>query len=260
MPLGAFRLNTLSKAAGGASFVSATGGVVTDINVSGVNYRLHEFTTSGTFSVQTPGVVELFAVGGGGSAFYYSGPGYGGEGGGGGGVIDQTDIEVATQDYNIIIGVGGVPGRYGSSPPQISGTNTTALGFTAGAGGSSGLRSGGRSGLPQNYAGSSGANYNNNSYDSNGPGGGAGGPATPSSYSYQTTGTISGGPGYLSDFTSVSTYYAAGGRGRTTSTAPGQTHVNGLGWDSNGYGMGTSSATSASKNATDGVVYIRYLI
>ena len=66
-----------------ASTISATGGTITEINDDGVNYRVHTFTSSGTFEVTSgSGEVEYLIVAGGGSG----GEGHGGGGGAGGSV------------------------------------------------------------------------------------------------------------------------------------------------------------------------------
>ena len=68
MPLGAFRLNTLGKVlAEPFTPVSATGGTTTDVTVGGTDYRIHEFTSDGTFTVTAGGDVDILLVGGGGS-------------------------------------------------------------------------------------------------------------------------------------------------------------------------------------------------
>jgi hypothetical protein len=61
--------------------VAATGGTVTDITDGGVSYRVHTFTSNGSFVVTTGGAVEylVVAVAGGGGGGLQAAPGlYGG--------------------------------------------------------------------------------------------------------------------------------------------------------------------------------------
>ena len=75
-----------------------TGGTIT---TSG-NYRIHTFTSSGTFTVNTADNVETLIVAGGGS-----GGGSTAGGGGGGGLIYNPAYAVTTQAYTVTIGNGG---------------------------------------------------------------------------------------------------------------------------------------------------------
>ena len=60
--------NSRSRVAGGA-FVAATGGTVTTDG----DYKIHTFTTSGTFTVTSGGDVSALVVGGGGGGGRISG-------------------------------------------------------------------------------------------------------------------------------------------------------------------------------------------
>ena len=86
--------------------VAATGGsIATD-----GDYKVHTFTSSGTFSVSDGGSVSILVVagGGGGASSGYSDSQGAGGGGGGGGVITNTDYTVAdSTDYTVTIGAGG---------------------------------------------------------------------------------------------------------------------------------------------------------
>ena len=76
---------------------AATGGTVTTDG----DYKVHKFTSSGTFTVTTAGNVEYLVVAGGGGAGDWGG------GGGGGGFRTATDFAVTAQAYNIVVGAGG---------------------------------------------------------------------------------------------------------------------------------------------------------
>lgn len=105
---------------GGPSLISATGGTVTTAVVSGVNYRLHTFTTVGnsTFTITGgEGQIDVFIVGG----------MLGGGGGGGGTAINSGANGVsATNNGNggaggTNTGGGGGAGSNGSGSQSITG-------------------------------------------------------------------------------------------------------------------------------------------
>ena len=119
---------------------SATGGVTSEVTISGITYRVHTFTTVGSSnfvvsSVGTSAAIDYLIVGGGGG-----GGGEAGGGGGAGGLIYGTLTATATT-YPITVGGGGatyaingeVDGN--SSSP---GANSTFAGFTALGGGRGG--------------------------------------------------------------------------------------------------------------------------
>ena len=128
------------KAAGGgeeAGF-SLSGGSVNPSGLEpGNGYVYHTFTGPGTLTANAPGDVELFLIGGGGAG----GNGYGG-GGGAGALIYRTTVPVTAGSYPIVVGAGGIgswvgdPGPNPTSPnADLIGGDSTALGFTADAGG-----------------------------------------------------------------------------------------------------------------------------
>ena len=86
-------------------FVTATGGTTTtDIVVDGVHYRVHQFNSTGTFTVTKPGFVEYLMHGGGsgGTANVPSNFGNGGAAG----VARTGIIYVTEQSYTITVGLG----------------------------------------------------------------------------------------------------------------------------------------------------------
>jgi hypothetical protein len=123
------------------SYVSATGGDITDIYIDGW-YRIHAFKNTGenTFVVENPGRIDALIVGGGGSG------GVGletsscvpGSGGGAGGLIFLEDLDTTIKTYNLIVGNGGAsqntPSAPGNNGENSSFNNCTALG--GGGGGS----------------------------------------------------------------------------------------------------------------------------
>jgi len=109
--------------------VSATGGTVTEVG----GYRIHTFTSNGTFTAPSGGKVDVLMVGGGGS---------GGANlnmaGGGGAVGYFTGFKISSGSYSIVVGAGGVqptnPGGGSWSSAGNQGSATTAFGETAGGG------------------------------------------------------------------------------------------------------------------------------
>lgn len=213
----------------------ATGGTTTNINQGGVSYRVHTFTSNGTFTVNTAGEVEYLIVGGGGSGGVDSGGG-----GGAGGVLTGTKF-VETGSYSIEVGTGGPqsngnPGP-GSPPnwgPGDDGTPSSALGLTA-LGGSGGYGWSATSNPPgnPNYVGASGGGQSSGGATPNpngigygtagqghdggsspngqwsGGGGGAGGPGFIGNPNIGGT----GGTGIVLPISGSIEYYAGGGTG-----------------------------------------------
>lgn len=143
---------------------TATGGTESTYSDGNTNYKVHTFTSSGTFTADSAGSIDVLIVAGGGS-----GGGYVGGGGGAGGLIYQTGIAVNPTTYTINIGAGGAIGpNTTNSATGNAGSNTTAFGLTA-------------------IGGGYGSNYDDTIGGSGGSGGGAGG--------HQNTGPFSGGSG-----------------------------------------------------------------
>ena len=239
-------------------YTSATGGTITTDG----NYKVHTFTTSGSFvvTVATSTPIDYLVVGGGGSG--------GGGGGGAGGVLIGTATLANSTTYTMTVGGGG-------SDSSIAGTGlTTITAYAGGSGGSGNGASGGGSNSNHNSGGSQYGGigiYPGSSYIS-GPrqgydggdalvssgypaepsgGGGAGGKGGGSS----RFGPSSGGPGITSSISGLSTYYGGGGGGMNTFFDAGYAGSGGAGGGGSGYyGMTGSShaATSGSTNTGGG--------
>ena len=223
-----------------AAFVTATGGTVT----TNGNYKIHTFTSSGSFVVSNPGngagsnTIEVLIVAGGGGGgtlnLNYSG------GGGAGGVLyygsetssstsgtpktpNGSALTLSATTYSMSVGGGGGSGSNGG--------NSSAFGYTAiggGAGSSSyytqgnsgGSGGGGGPTYGPGGTGTSGQGYNGgNSSSANagggdsasGAGGGAQGPGNfVGDYPF-TNGGAPGGPGVAYSISGSVKYYAAGG-------------------------------------------------
>ena len=113
---------------------SASGGVISDYEISGTYYRAHIFTASGSFVSPGDKSIEYIAVAGGGGAGF-SHPGAGGGGGGAGGVVGNdpnipstyraSALSVSAATYTITVGAGGDGATYiapGTSGPGQSGS------------------------------------------------------------------------------------------------------------------------------------------
>ena len=84
--------------------IQATGGNITTIVSGGATYKVHTFTSSGTFTVTGGnGTAEVLIVAGGGGG----GGGAsinGGGGGGAGGLIYNSSVTISSQEYSIVVG------------------------------------------------------------------------------------------------------------------------------------------------------------
>lgn len=90
---GVWEKNQYAIISGGNSEVSYT-------DADGQDWYAHIFTSSGTLTVTTPGMLDTLCVGGGGSSSAY----YGHQSGAGAGAIRWGWFEYAAGDYTIVIG------------------------------------------------------------------------------------------------------------------------------------------------------------
>ncbi len=254
----------------GSDFTATGGNTVTTVG----NYRVHTFTSSGTFSVtasSTSKNIEVLLVGGGGGTCSYAG------GGGGGEVVHVTSHNVPAGNYPITIGAGG-NGETGNNGFNINrhGTSTTALGQTAlpggggkgsddttppgngtitsvanGGGGSSrsygyfgtiGSFQGGASGI--RYGGNRGGQVSGTNQAPNYPGAGGGGAGGSISTNSGTTNGSTGGNGVQVNFNGVNYYWGGGGGGGTYYSGAGGN--GGLGGGGGGSGGGSGGGGGAS--------------
>jgi hypothetical protein len=275
-------------------FLSAIGGTITTVG----NFKIHTFTSSGTFTVTNSGPARFLVVGGGGG---------GSEGGGGaGGFIDHSNYDylfsAITGAYPVVVGAGGAGSAAGSNIARASnGGNSSLVGFTAiggggggsdnyvdsnnsfingtagGSGGGGGVNavttaygSGGAATAGQGNIGGNGTYLFGGSRGWGGGGGGAGaaGGTTPG----PGGGSAYGGIGLQSTITGTATYYAGGGGGGPSDTG-GATGFGGLGGGGDsgengaagtngtggGGGGGRSNGTPGNgANGGSGVVIIAY--
>ena len=97
---------------------AAEGGTVTSVTDSGVVYRMHTFTSSGTFRMEYDITCNILVVGGGGGSGYW-----GGCGGGGGSVYQRTNFSLTKGDHTVVVGAGGL-----GAPTSGSGSGAVAAG------------------------------------------------------------------------------------------------------------------------------------
>ena len=231
---------------------NATGGVITEITVSGVDYVVHTFIESGTFEVLSgSNDAEYLIVAGGGGGGYNRGGG----GGAGGTLVGQKAVSVG--QYTITVGNGG-PGSTSSNTQGDNGSNSVFDDVTSSGGGGGGTGTASLS-LPGKDGGSGGGGGHNpagsrpgglgtteqgyNGGDADTSEGGGGGGAGEIGESAAGSGG-DGGDGLLSSISGTLTYYGGGGGGGGYS---------GPGGDG-GQGGGGTGATQSSTPAVAGFV------
>jgi len=159
---------------------SATGGTITEVG----GYRIHTFTTSGTFTPDGGGNVEVLVVGGGGGG---GGGTYESGGGGAGGLIYNASFGVTTSPISVTVGAGGAGGVNTAKGGDGSNSVFSTITSTGGGGG---------------------ANYSTEGPANNGGSGGGGSPNT------HEPGTGISGQGYGGGgYTTLANYGAGGGGG-----------------------------------------------
>ena len=251
-----------------------SGGTVTTTG----SYRVHTFTSSGTFTNTVSNLsVEYLVIAGGGGVGSRRHAGGGGAGGyrssvsgesSGGGASAETALSLATGNHTVTIGAGGAssPDTFNSNSGVQNGSNSvfssiTSLGggwgstynggngASGGSGGGAGARnasaaSGGSGTSGQGYAGGNG--QPNTGSGGGGGGGGAGAAGQNGGISGENGGN--GGTGVQSSINGTATYRAGGGGGAgSTSATPGSGGSGG-----GGNGANSSSGTPQSGTANTG--------
>jgi hypothetical protein len=272
-------------ATGCSSTASPTGGTIT---TSG-GYRIHTFTSSGTFTIYENKTVEYLIVGGGGGG----GEWFGGGGGGGGvrsGSSSITGVGAGT-NYAVNIGTGGAAG---SATRGNNGGNSSFNSITSTGGGGGGGAgnppttnpqtggSGGGGAGGGNYvnvgvgaAGTSGQGNAGGSITVNLVSGAGGGGAGSSGFTHSHPIGGAGGSGLSSSIDGTAKFYGCGGGGATqcgsgsgassggsncggNGSATGTNATQGMSGRGGGGGGGTNSGSCRSAAGGSGVVIIRY--
>ncbi len=230
------------------SFIVATGGTVYTDPTNG-NYKIHQFTTTGTFVITSAPVnptVEVMMVGGGGGGSF--------GGGGAGGYIYNSAFGVSTGSFTVGVGAGS-----GGQGNNTTFSTLVALGGghvnSSGGSGGGGVDNNGGAGLQPTSAsggfGNAGGNWTSPGYD--GGGGGAGGAGS----------VPNGGAGRTADIISSSgtfATFAQGGWGVQNSVAyslPAVVANSGNGGWGGGYDDANGNPVS-SEPGQSGIVRIRY--
>ena len=268
-----------------------TGGTINYVNIGGVDYVTHTFTSSGTFLATKDALpVDYLVVGGGGGGGRYGG------GGGAGGVM-QGSVSVPAGGYPITVGSGGngwvgdaqsggnaasgSASSFGSVVSARGGGGGGNYGNPAGSSGSLGASGGGagcsntattlNGGSGISGQGSSGGGSYTNYVSAPCGGGGGGGAVGASGY----TSNGAGGTGVQSSITGTAAYYAGGGSGSQptsnvagglggggTGNVPGSVvNIDGTSNTGGGGGGGRDgyiSGTLRAGNGGSGVVIVRY--
>jgi hypothetical protein len=271
--------------------LTANGGTVTTYTSGGVDYKVHTFTSSSTFTLNASGSLDVLMVAGGGGGGLLNNVA---AGGGAGGALIGT-ISASAQAYYINIGNGGAVGSNGGN---TSGFGATAIGGgRGGAGDVSGSdttgASGGSGGGTSHTSGAGGAGTQGSSspwvgYGNNGgaggsagnghPAGGGGGAGAVGVSPPANTDNGDGGIGIQNNYrTGSNIYYAGGGGGGTWTTmsrrSTGGSGGGGFGATNSGYGGstaggvntgggggGSSSPSLLASAGGSGIVIIRYAV
>ena len=229
-------------------------------------YKVHSFTSGGTFAVTGSGDVEYLVVGGGGGGFTHGTAV--GSAGGAGAFRTATGFGVTAQSYSITVGAGGAVstqgndsifstitsngGAEGVTVNTNGATNGNASGSGAGSGG--GANTGGAGGTYGNNGGNTHSAY---WYSSAGGGGSStvggnssGGVNNGDGASSAVAGN--GGDGTSSSITGSAVTYSAGGGGATydTTGTKGTGGSSGIGGD--GGGSGVTNGTAGDANTGSG--------
>jgi len=256
------------------NYPTATGGTVT---TSG-NYKIHTFTSSGTFTVSDLGnqgtTFDFLVVAGGGGG----GGSFGGGGGAGGyrtsagtsgaNTSAESSKTLSATSYTITVGAGGGGGSNGG--------NSSALGVTSTGGGRGGAKdnynaNSGGSGGGADYSTSAGSGTSGQGKNGGGAGlangnsvnAGGGGGASANGGSGGSSGAGNGGNGLASSITGSSVTRAGGGAGNyegyNGAAGPG---TGGSGGGGNSRATGTANTGGGgggnSKAGGSGIVVIRY--
>jgi hypothetical protein len=262
------------------------------------NYRVHAFTSGGTFVIPSgfTAAYDYLLIGGGGAGSGDQTGTSAGGGGGGGGVLYTSSSSISSGSYSVSIGAGGTP----TTTIGNQGGSTTFNSLTAYGGGAGPDSSGGQSaptysnyggggggadegaGAPATAQGNAGGNGSPSSNADGLPGGTgnnkAGGGGGGSDASTSSRGGAGGnGVDYSSIFGTTygeNGYFAGGGGGGAYTNTPGTGGLGGAGDGSNendtggngtpntGGGGGSSGSSDANNNlggaGGSGIVLIRY--
>ena len=233
--------------------LSATGGTIT---TSG-SYTIHTFTSSGTFTPNSSGNVEVLVVAGGGG-----GTGVGG--GGAGGLVYNAAYAVTAGAITVTVGNGGAVNTNGNNSVfgsitalgGGSGGGWAINGYNGGSGGGGGHGSTtiGGTKTQGNSGGGTGFGYNgggNGGFLGSYPGGGGGGAGGAGGTAASGTAAGNGGAGKAYSISGTSKYYAGGG-GSGLANGSGTAGTGGSGVGGNGATKTVASTAPAVNTGSGG--------
>ena len=255
----------------------ASGGSESNVTISGIVYKLHTFTSSGTLTVSSGGEFEFLIIsgGGGGGCGTAGGGGAGGyrtnvtgQASGGGGSAEGT-AQLSAGSHTITIGAGGAGAVTNSSDATNGGVTSIGTVVQASGGGAGGEgnpsntrragQPGGSGGGAWEYSGDSGGagsgtsgqGYAGGSSALTGGAGGGGAGGTAGAHASNTAGS-DGGPGVSSNINGTATSRAGGGGGGLS----GQSSASdGGGAGGNGSATGTSGTANTGGGGGGGWAY-----
>ena len=232
----------------GGGIMSATGGTITTDG----DYKVHSFTTDGTFTPSVDGYVEYLVIGGGGSGgnAYRLPENRGGGGGGAGGYRTGYLGVTGSTAYSITVGDGGAARPNITEPPYtnpgLAGEDSVFSTITAAGGGGGGSGQGGTY-LMDGGSGGGGAHHDASGGAATAGQGNAGGGGTEGGGNFGAGG--GGGAGAAGATSSGSGVSGAGGNGLASSiTGVSVTRAGGGG----GGGVGGTDGAAGSGGATAG--------
>ena len=248
--------------------VVATGGTETTETIAGQQYKIHTFTSSGTFSVTQEGSIDFLLAAGGGGGRDGGGAGQGG-GGGAGGVNFVNDVLIENGTYNVVIGGGGAANANGNN--SIFGKFLSWGGGAGGIGdiepenGGSGGGAASRATSPNSlggiaigFEGYQGFKGGDRLVDITTLGGAGGGGATSAGSDITNTGGgvgFAGGAGLTINFDGTIKTYSQGGQGGTIDETGASAGAN-----TGSGGQGGGSSNLAGGTGGSGILIIRYKI
>ena len=263
----------------------ATGGASTAITVSGINYTLLTFTTTGTLTVTKAGLCDVLNLSGGGGGGTGISLGRGGGGGGAGG--NETNTIYLSANQTITVGAGGATNAIGNRS-QI-GTLSTVIGGGLGGhlttgdpsnakvgacgGGafSSGAADTNTGGSKLEINGNAGGNGAGSSTTNAGSGGGGGATAAGGNGSGTTNGAGGAGLDVATFIGGSALFKCGGGGGGGLTGGVGGSSVGGAGGSGNNVGAsaaantgsgggGGGDNTNAGGAGGSGIVYVRFKV
>ena len=240
----------------------ATGGTITSITIGSDIYKIHTFTSSGSFIVTEAGEFQYLVVAGGGAGGHrHAG------GGGAGGYLTASNYSLPTGTVAVTVGAGGAKRTTqdqidvvgGSGGNSIFGVLTAIGGGGGGSNGQQGVTggSGGGDGERTNRltgtAGTAGqGNAGGGSASTYGGGAGGGGAGAAGGYGNGNGTPGSGGVGLATSISGVSTYYAGGGGGGGYTVTANYAAPGGLGGGGAGGGDGRSGVDAGANTGGGG--------